>query len=96
MSILLVASIKNPDAWELIASYHPLAEKILGWIRQLVDILQFSRPFSGSYKGLHYYSDLPPTRKSCVMQEIRIVCLKKKGGGGGGAVRVWGQVGVST
>ena len=36
----------NPNAWELVLSHHPLAEEILGWIRQKVDILHFSQPFS--------------------------------------------------
>jgi len=91
---------KNVSAWEAILSHHPFAEKILEWIRKNVDILQFSRPFTGSYKGSHYGSDLPPTRRfinhgSCkkfsefISQEIlkRLIT---------GAFRVWGRVGASA
>lgn len=53
----------NPNAWELILRQHPLAQEILGWIRHRVDILHVSQPFSGSYKGVHYCSDRPFTRR---------------------------------
>ena len=49
----------NPNAWKLILRHHPLAQEILGWISHRVDILHFSQPFSGSYKGVHYRSDRP-------------------------------------
>ena len=53
----------NPNAWELILRQHPLAQEILGWIRHRVDILHFSQPFSGSYKGVHYCLDRPLARR---------------------------------
>ena len=53
----------NPNAWKLILRHHPLAQEILGGIRHRVDILHFSQPFSGSYKGVHYCSDRPLARR---------------------------------
>ena len=90
----------NPNAWELVLSHHPLAEEILGWIRHKVDILLFSQPFSGSYKGVHYHSDLPLARRfvnhaSC-KRFSEFVSLEIKKRLVTGAVRVWGKVGVST
>ena len=68
----------NPNAWELILRHHPLAQEILGWIRHRVDILHFSQPFSGSYKGVHHRWDRPLVFilcKSCIVQEVLGVCI---------------------
>ena len=90
----------NPNAWELILRHHPLAQEILGWIRHRVDILHFSQPFSGSYKGLHYRSDRPLVRgfvnhASC-KRFLEFVSLEIKKRLITEAVRVWGKVGVSA
>ncbi|KAL9972926.1 hypothetical protein ACROYT_G019322 [Oculina patagonica] len=41
---------RNVGAWDNVLEGHPLADRIGGWIRDKVDILQFARPFSGVFK----------------------------------------------
>ena len=88
---------EHPEAWEAILEGHPSEKTILNWIRNKVDILEFSQPFSGFYKGSQYRAHLPPSKSfhnhaSCngffqfVSQEIvKRVAI--------GAVRIWGRVG---
>lgn len=54
---------QNVEAWDNVLEGHPLAERIGGWIRDKVDILQFARPFSGVFKRARYSSDLPPRKR---------------------------------
>ena len=84
----------------MILRHHPLAQEILGWIRHRVDILHFTQPFSGSYKGVHYCSDRPLARcfvnhASC-KRFLEFASLEIKKRLITGAVRVWGKVGVSA
>ena len=41
---------RDPEAWEMILKDHPLAESITGWIRNGVNIKNFSQPFKDNYK----------------------------------------------
>ena len=52
----------SAPVWEELLQGHPQGERIGEWIRRRVDILEFSRPFSGSFKGSRYTADLPPRR----------------------------------
>lgn len=81
---------RNVTACEDVIQGHPLADRIDSWIRDKVNILEFSQPFSGVY--------LPPRKKfsdhifcrnfaDFISQEVlnRIAT---------GTFRVWGEVGV--
>ena len=48
---------ENMHVWEEITKEHPQREMILSWIRDSVDVNQFSRPYSGTFKGVRYDSD---------------------------------------
>ena len=49
---------QNVEAWINVLEGLSLAERIGGWIRDKVDIIQFARPFSGVFKRARYSSDL--------------------------------------
>lgn len=89
---------RNVTAREDVIQGHPLADRIDSWIRDKVNILEFSQPFSGVYWHNRYCSDLPPRKKfsdhifcrnfaDFISQEVlnRIAT---------GTFRVWGEVGV--
>ena len=88
----------NVHSWEKLLENHPLAEEVSGWIRNKVNVLDFSRPFAGKYKKSSYCSDLPPRKQfsnhiSCrsfssfISQEILNRLMT-------GSFRLWGVVGV--
>ena len=54
---------KNVSAWGDILKNHLLAEQVIGWIQNKVDILYFSRPFTGMYKKTTYSSEFPPQKQ---------------------------------
>lgn len=75
---------------------HPQKVTIGDWIRNKIDISNFTQHFKGSYKGQHYCSDFPPSQQfsnhaSCkafsdfVSKEISKRLTT-------GALRVWGNV----
>ena len=89
---------RNGWAWGDILKNHPLAEQVMGWIQNKVDILDFLRPFTGMYKKATYSSEFPPQKQfanhgSCqrftefISREILNRLLT-------GAFRIWGVVGV--
>ena len=67
---------RNPGAWEPILREHPFAEEISKWIRNKVNILQFSQPFAGSYKGSYYDSDLPPPKHFAFLKKSQSAWLR--------------------
>ncbi|RUA04444.1 MAG: hypothetical protein DSY43_06245, partial [Gammaproteobacteria bacterium] len=88
----------HSEEWEKILSDHKDRETIQGYICNQVNILDFSRPFKGKFKGVYYDSTLPPRRQfpnhpSCngfqefVRESVTSRLLT-------GAVRVWGEVGI--
>ena len=86
-------------AWEHIATIAPfdLTSKILLWIKNCVDVLDFFQPFKGQYRGENFYSTLPPQRifsnaLSCkpfaqFISDTVIDRLRT------GAISLWGRVG---
>ena len=88
---------ENIHVWEEITKEHPQREMILFWIRDGVDVNRFSRPDSGTFKGVHYDSDFSTPRVfknhgSCKKfgSFIRETIRSRLSAG---AVRVWGRVG---
>ena len=53
---------RSAQVWEELLRGHPQGKRIGEWIRRKVDFLEFSRPFSGSFKGSRYTANLPPRR----------------------------------
>ena len=89
---------QNVEAWDNVLEGHPLAERIGGWIRDKVDILQFARPFSGVFKRARYSSDLPPRKRFPNHESCRkfsdFISREIINRVSTGAFRVWGEVGV--
>ena len=54
---------RNVSVWGDILKNHPLAEQVMGWIENKVDILDFLRPFTGLYKKATYSSEFPPQKQ---------------------------------
>ena len=88
---------RNPEAWDRILVDHPQKHTIGDWVRNKIEISNFTRHFKGSFKGQYYCSVFPPSKQfsnhaSCkafsdfVSKEI----LKRLTTG---ALRVWGRVG---
>lgn len=87
--------------WEFIARSAPcdLANSVLTWIRDFVNIFDFFQPFKGQFKGERFNSDIPPARifannPSCesfadFVNESIAAGLKS------GAISLWGKVGNS-
>ena len=87
--------------WEFIARSAPcdLANTVLSWIRDFVNIFDFFQPFKGQFKGESFNSDIPPARifannPSCesfadFVNESIAAGLKS------GASSLWGKVGNS-
>lgn len=53
---------RNPEAWEPVLKDHPIAETIIDWIRNKINIRDFSQQFKGAHKGSNYCSDFPPPK----------------------------------
>ncbi|KAL9951622.1 hypothetical protein ACROYT_G044322 [Oculina patagonica] len=89
---------QNVGAWDNVLEGHPLADRIGGWIRDKVDILQFARPFSGVFKRARYSSDLPPQKRFPNHESCRkfsdFISREIINRVSTGAFRVWGEVGV--
>ena len=49
------------DEWEFITREYPQREEVLDWIKNGVNLYDFFVHFKGSYKGVHYDHDIPPT-----------------------------------
>ena len=88
---------QNVQAWTEMLQEHPQKEQIGEWIKNKVDILKFSQPFSGSFKGSRYNAKLPPRKifpnhPSCktFSEFISSEILSRLTSG---AFRVWGEVG---
>ena len=89
---------QNVEAWDNVLEGRPPAERIGGWIRDKVDILQFARPFSGVFKRARYSSDLPPRKRFPNHESCRkfsdFISREIINRVSTGAFRVWGEVGV--
>ena len=86
----------NVEEWEKILIDHPMRERILKWLRNGVDILEFVQRFRGRFKKENYNSDHPPRRRfgnhsSCRAHASFVSCeiLKRVTTG---AVIPWGKV----
>lgn len=91
---------ENIDAWENITKDSPQHEKIMGWLREGVNVAHFLCHYEGTYKGVFYDSDTPtprifPNHASCkrfgtFIAETIVSRLTT------GAVKVWGRVGETV
>ena len=90
----------NLALWEMVLQQHPERDRILSWLRDGVDILEFREHFSGYFKVVKYDSDFPPAKvwknhASCrVFSEFISEAVLKRVAQG--AVAVWGRVNVAS
>ena len=54
---------QNVKAYDKVLENHSLAEPIGRWIRNGAHVLEFTRPFSGVYEQVKYFSYLPPPKQ---------------------------------
>ena len=62
----------NPETCQRIVHCHPHAEHKMRWMRDQVDIREFSQSYQGTFKGANYRSDFPPSEcfKTSIVRKI--------------------------
>ena len=62
----------NPETCQIILHCHPHAEHKMRWVRDQVDIREFSQSNHRTFKGASYQSDFSPSKcfKSSIVQKI--------------------------
>ena len=89
------------EHWEHFARFAPcdLANTVLDWIKNFVNIYDFFQPFKGQFKGESFDSQVPPAKifpnnPSCLAFE-EFINDSIVAGLNSGAISFWGKVGES-
>lgn len=90
------------DSWEYIARTVPcdLANSVLKWIKNFVNVYDFFQPFKGQFKGENFDFDIPPAKifpnnPSC-QAFMDFIDKSIAAGLKSGAISLWGKVGESS
>ncbi|KAK3737867.1 hypothetical protein QZH41_019748, partial [Actinostola sp. cb2023] len=88
---------RHPEVWSEILKGHQYKDMILDWLRNGVDVTDFSTRFKGVFRGTHYDTVFPPPTVLKNLQNCKKFTMFITNTLGerikAGAVGVWGRVG---